>query len=271
LAATVVGIGGMVALLATNGWAMRGPSARAEVAVDAAVALLVSAMLVADAPAAAWLVMVLPVVEAAVRLGRRAVEIVVVAGAGSLVALELFVVDPDPAAAPVTRALVTVVVLGVVTRAALAVGDELRLGSRVRRALRREGRRRGDLLDTVADTCRSIDRADPLEALGGLALELGAHRAHLVLGPAADPVIVEVAGGRGAIAAPEVTLATAAVCRGGGRVRVVSLDDGVHVGIPIDDRAVVVALSSSSPGPLVQRSLEIAALHVAARRREPVV
>lgn len=271
LAATVVGIGGMVALLATNAWAVRGPSARAEVAVDAAVAVLVASMLIGVVPAAAWLVMVLPVVEAAVRLGRRAVELVVVVGAGALVALELFVVEADPAAAPATRALVTVVVLGVVTRAVLAVGDELRLGRRVRRALRREGRRRGELLATVADTCRSIDRGDPLEALGELALELGAHRAHAVLGPADDPVVVEVDGGSGAEAAPEVTLATAAVCRGAGRVRVVSLDDGVHVGIPVDDRAVVVALSSSSPGPLVQRSLEIAALHAAARRREPAV
>lgn len=271
LAATLVGIGGMVALLATNSWAVKGRSARAEVAVDTAVAVLVGALLVGDAPAAAWLVVVLPLIEAAVRLGRRAVELAALAAGTSLVTIELFVVDPARSASAGTRALITVVVLAVVTRAALAVGDEMRLGRSVRRTLRREGRRRGRLLDSVAEACQSIDAGDPLEALGELALDLGAHRAQLVLGPAEDPVVVEVDGGRGEMVPIEETLATSTVCRGAQRVRLVTLDGVVHVGIPVDDRAVVVAVASSAPGPLVQRSLEIAARHAAARRREPVV
>lgn len=271
LAATLVGVGGMVALLATNSWAVRGRSARAEVAVDTAVAVLVAVLLVEDAPTAAWLVVVLPLIEAAVRLGRQAVELAALAAGAALVAAELFVVDPTQAASPGVRALMTVVVLAVVTRAALAVGDELRLGRRTRGALRREGRRRGHLLDSVADAGQAIDAGDPLEALGGFTLELGAHRALLVLGPADDPVVVEVDGGHGKVSPLEETLATATLCRGGSRVRLASLDGVVHVGVPVDDRAVVVAASSSAPGPFVQRSLEIAARHAAARRREPVV
>lgn len=286
VSAAVVGIGAMVALLATNSWTVRGPAPVAEVIVDSAVSLIVCALVAGDALAAAWLIALIPALEAMVRLRRRSALVVIgVLGAG-LVLIQL-VLPSAVAGSTFTSLTITFVAIGVVVRVCLAVVDEIRIERRLGAVLRREGRRRGDLLQALGGAVRRMDEADPLHAVAAMSIEVGAQHAYVVVDGEVVDRIVERSSSSGSF----VTDATLVAVAGVGRIRFAAGLTGPHgvdadevgeavaarlgsaelVVLPIDDRAAVISLAAVLPGPLVANALEIAARHAAASRRLPVV
>ncbi|MEM9713377.1 MAG: hypothetical protein AAGA17_14265 [Actinomycetota bacterium] len=286
VSAAVVGIGAMIALLATNSWTVRRPSATAEVAVDTAVSLLVCGLVAGDALAATWLIGLIPVLEAIVRLRRTAALVVIGVVGGVLVLIQVGL--PSPASEPslVTSLLITAVALGVVVRVCLAVVDEIRIERRLGTVLRREGRRRGELLRALGEAVRRMDEVDPLHALAALAVDVGARQAFVVVdGEIVDRIVVRTRGAERPsdgtlLAAAEVARVRLAAGRPGphsvsvdevGTSHASQLASAVHLALPVDHRAAIVSLAAVVPGPLVADALDIAARHAAASRRVAVV
>lgn len=287
VAAAVVGIGAMVALLATNSWTVRGPAPTTEVAIDTAVSLIVCALVAGDALAAAWLIALIPALEAMVRLPRRsALTVIAVLGAG-LVLVQLALPSPVAASSTFTSLAITFVAGAVVVRVCLAVVDEIRVERRLGAVLRREGRRRGDLLQALGSAVRSMDEGDPVHAVAAMAIEVGAQHAYVVVDDAVVDRIVERSSSASSFVADATLVAVAEVGRsrfaeGSTTPHAVSVDEigeanasqlstAEHVVVPIDDRAAVVTLTAVLPGPLVASALEVAARHAAATRRRSVV
>ncbi|MEO1063363.1 MAG: hypothetical protein AAFZ07_18255 [Actinomycetota bacterium] len=287
VAAAVVGIGAMVALLATNSWTVRGPAPTAEVAIDTAVSLIVCALVAGDALAAAWLIALIPALEAMVRLPRRsALTVIGVLGAG-LVLIQLALPSPVTAPSTFTSLTITFVAIAVVVRVCLAVVDEIRIERRLGAVLRREGRRRGDLLQALGAAVRRMEEVDPVHAVASMSIEVGAHHAYVV----EDGEVIERIVERSSSTAGFVTDATLVAVAEVGRARyadglrgphavsvgevgegfAAQLASAEHVALPVDGRAVVVSLAAVVPGPLVANALEIAARHAAAARRRSVV
>jgi hypothetical protein len=287
LSAAVVGIGAMVALLATNSRTVRRPAPIAEVAVDTAVSLIVCALVAGDALAAAWLIALIPALEAMVRLRRQAAFAVIGVIAGAVVLIQLALPSPVAASSTFTSLTITFVALGVVVRVCLAVVDEIRIERRLGAVLRREGRRRGDLLQALGVAIRRMDETDPLHALAAMSIEVGGQHAYVVVDDEVVDRIVERTSSRASFVTDATLVAVAAAGRARyvagrtgphavavdevGGVFATQLASAEHVVLPVDDRAVVVSLAAVVPGPLVAPALEIAARHAAASRRLPVV
>ncbi len=286
VSAAVVGIGAMIALLATNSWTVRAPAPVAEVAVDSAVSLIVCALVAGDAPAAAWMIALIPALEAMVRLERRnALVVIGVVGAG-LVAIQLLSASTE-AGSTFTSLTITGVAVGVVVRVCLAVVDEIRIERRLAAVLRREGRRRGELLQALGDAVRRMDDVDPLHAVAAMSIEVGAQHAYVVVDDEVVDRIVERSSSSASFVADAALVAVAGVGRARfadglrephavgvdevGGAFAAQLSSAEHVVLPVDGRAVVISLAAVAPGPLVAEALEVAARHAAASRRPSVV
>lgn len=270
LVAVIAALGLSAVLLSVNSWAGRLGSigVRVEIGVDAAAALFVALLFVGRLDGVAWLVLSLPIVEAAIRLPDRAPTVVVAGVTGGFLAASELVgfgqAEPER-----FGPLVHLVVLSAVALVAVVFSTEARLESRLVVHASLESRRRAHVLGAVAAAACQMNSSDT-RALVDVVVDLG-HR----LG--ADRVsAIEKMGGRWVTVSPSDVpvmaverAASEAVLRVGGTVEttVAALDNvpsghpatEVIVAVPVIDDIVVVVAGPELPGSVTVEAMEIVA------------